>query len=161
VVDVSDGEGSVNCSPVRRNYCYCRFDDEPLRVTPRLNARDFGPGSIVVFSLYNHGGAGWDAAHFPPSLADLEEFGVAPLHKRECDEWVRVNMEQPIAVSMDAPPCAWPTFSAYLAEVNRSFREYREDDDFIYMLKPEERLALWAERWKVSEEEAKRRLDEL
>jgi hypothetical protein len=153
-------KGSVRCPAAPRQYCTHRWNEEERRVLPR-NVREFGPGSVVVFSLHNHAGGPWDAAHLPPSYGGNDEFGVEPLYERECDEWVRVNVEQPIGVSMDAPPCAWPSFSAFLEEVNRSFREYRREKNFTVMLNAKERVALWAERWKVSAEEAKRRLDEL
>jgi hypothetical protein len=125
--------------------------------------QEFGPGSVVVFSLYNHGGGGWDAAHLPPSFSRYDDFeGLEPLYPKECDEWVRVNVEQPIGVSMDALPCAWPSFSEFLKDVNRSFREYRDITPRCreYFSEPE-RIALWAERWNVSLDEAKRRLNEL
>jgi hypothetical protein len=64
--------GTVCCPLAPKNY--------PARarvVDHKREKRTFGPGSVVVFSLHNHGGAGTDANHIPFEWADgaEEEFG--------------------------------------------------------------------------------------
>jgi hypothetical protein len=93
---------------------------------------EFGPkqlfkvGAVVVFSLWNHGGCEWDKAHVPPHWGceyTKQDLGCSPrFGTSEYDAWVRECVENPIRVSMDAPPCAWPSVMAFLDDVGTAWQ---------------------------------------
>ncbi len=86
-------KGSVSCRLAPCDYCHHVWTGE--RQNPRL-VQQFGPGSVVVFSLINHNSGDWSAAHLPARFADQEHFDMEPLYPEPCDEWVRVCIEKPM-----------------------------------------------------------------
>ncbi len=116
--------GTVHCPLAPKNYTF-----RPRVIKDGSKKHTFGPGSVVVFSLHSHGGAGTDANHIPFEWADgaEEEFGFACAYEDTVDEWVRVCVEEPVQASRDALPCGWPSLNAWLDDVELSFEEWREE----------------------------------
>lgn len=119
-------QGQVTCPRAPENYC----DYEARRKMSKTNEH-FGPGSIVVFSLWNHGGCEWDSQHVPPAWGDIDG-DVHAAFDTVCDEWVRVCVEKPIGASMDALPCAWNSFFEFLDDVQLSYKQYKRIKENCY-----------------------------
>jgi hypothetical protein len=80
---------------------------------------EIGRGGIVAFSHWNHGGIETTPKHICPEW-DPSEFGFDKCEYDEpCDEWIRVNLEEPVAASGDSPPCGWYNIYDFLDEVER------------------------------------------
>jgi hypothetical protein len=70
------------------------------------NKKYFGPGSIVVFSLWNHSSDEYPSEYVPPSWGEVD--GYTSKHERVCDEWIKTCVEHPHPTySHDSLPCAW------------------------------------------------------
>ena len=145
--------GSVTCplAPVE----YGKRDE------PYGPVQTFGPGSVVIFSLWNHGGCEWDAEHVPPVWTDMsDELGFEPKYdESQMDEWVRVCVEKPIGASRDSLPCAWPSVSAFMASIEQSWEYSAREAGKAYSvgLKQSEGMALEAEEKRRLEAEEKGR----
>ena len=84
---------------------------------------EIGRGGIVAFSHWNHGGIDTTPRHIYPGW-DPSEFGFDKCEYEEpCDEWIRVNLEEPVGASRDSLPCGWHNISDFLDEVERSLQK--------------------------------------
>jgi hypothetical protein len=109
----------LKCAPAyplwqaRKSWPHSAEDE----LTKEKNKRIFGPGSVFVFSLWNHCGS----SDYPPTLVPpewKEVDGVFALYDEEtCDEWIKSCVETPHETySADSWPCAW-TLSDFLQEI--------------------------------------------
>eukprot|EP01113_Clastostelium_recurvatum_P031553 TRINITY_DN3948_c0_g1_i2.p1 TRINITY_DN3948_c0_g1~~TRINITY_DN3948_c0_g1_i2.p1 ORF type:complete len:341 (+),score=71.21 TRINITY_DN3948_c0_g1_i2:54-1025(+) len=81
---------------------------------------EIGRGGIVAFSHWNHGGCETTPKHVHPAW-DPSEFGFDELEYDDvCDDWVRINLLEPVGGSRDSLPAAWTDIFHFMKEVEAS-----------------------------------------
>eukprot|EP01117_Protostelium_nocturnum_P002934 TRINITY_DN13867_c0_g1_i1.p1 TRINITY_DN13867_c0_g1~~TRINITY_DN13867_c0_g1_i1.p1 ORF type:complete len:320 (+),score=107.89 TRINITY_DN13867_c0_g1_i1:115-1074(+) len=103
-------KGSVKVPLAPIGYSNNKKRGEPIEI---------GRGGIVAFSHWNHGGIQTTPKHIYPNW-DSSEFGFDQCeYEQVCDEWVRINLEEPVGASRDSLPCGWLIISDFLSEIQR------------------------------------------
>ncbi len=79
--------------------------------------KEFGPGSIFAFSLWNHASGPYPPEYVPPQWGEVDGYPTA--YDSVCDEWVRLCIEEPNdRFSQDMLPCAWTMDQFLEASIN-------------------------------------------